>query len=627
MEMAAKPNRLTQEPEASNGRMAGRFRGPAAVLLLGPLALCLSFVNGAAGQSAPPFKVQSLATGQKPLGVAVNWTGSFAGGGFADYVVWVAVANSGDNSVSVFPNLVSHPTVIGGIPSPYSVTSCGTGTDGGRFLVTSPSANSVSLIDARNGRLIATFPVGQQPYAADCTGYVYGQVVVSNYGDSSLSVISVWPDSFGVTKTIPNVPGSRGLHGIVSYPSSTSSIAWVAGTDADVVTKVDLNTGAVIVRLPVRRPTTVYLSPISGAFTIASSFENSIVTLDTAKLLVTETRNVPNPQDLVASRLGGFVSSGVGAPLTWLSSQQSTLSTVTGAVGLAAFDAGTGSRYDRPSSPPSSVLATSPDSNSVYLIQEQEPAPPLPSQFGVADAARFGAAVAPGSLASIFATTGASQSFSAGALPIPVSLGGVSLNVGGSLNLDSTSNKWTYSSAGSVQGRLLFVSPSQINFQVPPGIAVGTSLAVQLTKPDGSSLLTIATFVASAPGIFTLPMNGQGQGAVLNQDNTVNFGTNPARRGSVIQIFATGAGETTPALAAGEAAPASGNPLVLTKVQPTMTIGGKNAKVQFSGMAPGFVGLWQINAEVPADVTPGFAVPLVITAAGATSNTVTIAVQ
>jgi len=44
-------------------------------------------------------------------------------------------------------------------------------------------------------------------------------------------------------------------------------------------------------------------------------------------------------------------------------------------------------------------------------------------------------------------------------------------------------------------------------------------------------------------------------------------------------------------------------------------------------MAPGFVGLWQVNAEVPADVTPGFAVPLVITAAGAQSNTVTIAVQ
>jgi uncharacterized protein (TIGR03437 family) len=65
----------------------------------------------------------------------------------------------------------------------------------------------------------------------------------------------------------------------------------------------------------------------------------------------------------------------------------------------------------------------------------------------------------------------------------------------------------------------------------------------------------------------------------------------------------------------------------MSQVQPTVTIGGKNAKAQFSGMAPGFVGLWQINAEVPADVTPGGAVPLVITAAGAQSNTVTIAVQ
>jgi uncharacterized protein (TIGR03437 family) len=80
-------------------------------------------------------------------------------------------------------------------------------------------------------------------------------------------------------------------------------------------------------------------------------------------------------------------------------------------------------------------------------------------------------------------------------------------------------------------------------------------------------------------------------------------------------------------LAASEAAPAGGNPLVLTKVQPTVTIGGKSAKVQFSGMAPGFVGLWQINAGVPQDVTPGMAVALVITAAGASSNTVTVAVQ
>jgi uncharacterized protein (TIGR03437 family) len=65
----------------------------------------------------------------------------------------------------------------------------------------------------------------------------------------------------------------------------------------------------------------------------------------------------------------------------------------------------------------------------------------------------------------------------------------------------------------------------------------------------------------------------------------------------------------------------------VSQAQPSVTIRDKNAKVLFSGLAPGFVGLWQINAEVPADVTPGMAVPPVITAAGAQSNTVTIAVQ
>ena len=104
--------------------------------------------------------------------------------------------------------------------------------------------------------------------------------------------------------------------------------------------------------------------------------------------------------------------------------------------------------------------------------------------------------------------------------------------------------------------------------------------------------------------------NGSGQATVLNQNNSPNFGTSPAPRGSVIQIFATGAGDTTPQLMPGEPAPASGNPLILTNVQPTVTIGGQAAKVTFSGMAPGYVGLWQINAEVPQNITPGPAVPL-----------------
>jgi uncharacterized protein (TIGR03437 family) len=184
-----------------------------------------------------------------------------------------------------------------------------------------------------------------------------------------------------------------------------------------------------------------------------------------------------------------------------------------------------------------------------------------------------------------------------------------------------------------MEAPLLFVNSSQVNFQIPTGIALGNPIPVQLQRPDGSTLLSNVQVTAVSPGIFSVLMNGQGQGAVLNQDNSQNgspqsiLGAKPAARGSVIQIFATGAGETDPPLLPGEAAPASGTPLVFTRTQPTVTIGGVQATVKFSGMAPGWVGLWQINAEVPANVNPGSAVSMTITAGGLTSNTVTIAVE
>src|ERR1019366_3112510 len=170
-------------------------------------------------------------------------------------------------------------------------------------------------------------------------------------------------------------------------------------------------------------------------------------------------------------------------------------------------------------------------------------------------------------------------------------------NIGGSLTFDTPSNTWVYSSANSIQAPLLFVGPNQVNFQIPPGTPTGAAVPVQLTKPDGSTLLTTLNVTATSPGIFTLSSNGQGQGAVLNFDSSLNgvsqlvAGASPAQRGSVIQIFLTGAGDTNPQLAPGDAAPSDGNPLVFTVVRPSVTIGGINAPVQFSGMGPGEPGV------------------------------------
>jgi len=103
--------------------------------------------------------------------------------------------------------------------------------------------------------------------------------------------------------------------------------------------------------------------------------------------------------------------------------------------------------------------------------------------------------------------------------------------------------------------------------------------------------------------------------------------SNAAMPGStVLQIFCTGLGAVTNQPQTGFPAPSS-NPLAETTTIPTVTIGGVPANVLFSGLAPGFVGEYQVNALVPATTLAGSAVPVAISIGGVTSNTVTIAVQ
>jgi uncharacterized protein (TIGR03437 family) len=112
----------------------------------------------------------------------------------------------------------------------------------------------------------------------------------------------------------------------------------------------------------------------------------------------------------------------------------------------------------------------------------------------------------------------------------------------------------------------------------------------------------------------------------MNQDSSFNSTSNPAPAGSVIQIFATGLGETNPPLPAGEAA--SIQPPYHVPVNPvTVWIDGQRADVQFSGVAPGFAGLFQINAIVPGSGLRGNSAPLQIQVNGKQSNTVTLATK
>jgi len=131
----------------------------------------------------------------------------------------------------------------------------------------------------------------------------------------------------------------------------------------------------------------------------------------------------------------------------------------------------------------------------------------------------------------------------------------------------------------------------------------------------------------SAPGVFTLNASGSGAGAVLNAaDDSVNTAANPVARGDWVSIYATGAGATNPASVDGLLPT---GPSYFPVAGAAVKIGGLPCTLNYAGAAPGYVsGLVQINAQVPAGVTPGANVPLEVTFGDAPAQVgVTVAVK
>jgi uncharacterized protein (TIGR03437 family) len=180
---------------------------------------------------------------------------------------------------------------------------------------------------------------------------------------------------------------------------------------------------------------------------------------------------------------------------------------------------------------------------------------------------------------------------------------------------------------GSTAAPLLYVSATQINAIVPYEV-VGTSTTLKVSYSGATSSGTALQVAGSAPGIFTLNQSGSGPGAILNQDSSINTAANPAARGSIIQIFATGEGQTVPAGITGGINGVNTPTLPKPVGAVTVTVGGVSAQVVYQGAAPGSVaGLFQVNVFVPNSVQSGN-VPVVITVGSVSSpSTATLAVQ
>jgi len=256
------------------------------------------------------------------------------------------------------------------------------------------------------------------------------------------------------------------------------------------------------------------------------------------------------------------------------------------------------------------------------------PVPPTPIDVpvvlprGIVNGASFStdAIVSPGSIASLFgenlaATTAGAEWVSS----IQISSTGTPTH---RLSLP-TALRDTQVLVNGTPAALFYVSPAQINFQMPPNVTGPTAEVVVVS--EGFAGLPASVGVApAAPGIFTTNQQGAGQGAILHVDYTPNSAQNPAEQGSIVSIYCTGLGSTNPEILSGEAAGV--NPLNETVQKPTVLIGGVPAEVLYSGLAPGYVSLYQINARIPRGIA-GTALPIQIQFGERSSNVATIAVR
>ncbi len=253
--------------------------------------------------------------------------------------------------------------------------------------------------------------------------------------------------------------------------------------------------------------------------------------------------------------------------------------------------------------------------NDVSFTVVQSTAKPAIVANGILNAASFkGGPVAPGEIVTIYGT-----------LMGPAEIKTLELTTDRTGITDSLAN--TRVLFDGQPSPMIYTTEKQISAIVPYELQGKTTAKLKVEYQGAQSDEVEVAVAPTAPAIFTQNASGTGLGAVLNQDNSLNTAANAAQRNSIIQIFATGGGQTTPA---GQTGKLAGTPLPQYPAgRVTVRINNIDAPVVYSGAAPGLIqGLIQINARVPATAPIGAAVPIVVRINNVDSPTgVTIAVR
>ena len=239
-----------------------------------------------------------------------------------------------------------------------------------------------------------------------------------------------------------------------------------------------------------------------------------------------------------------------------------------------------------------------------------QPGTPSITSAGVTNAASFQTGIAPGGIVTIFGKNlGAApgQVVNAPGLPWPGQLANTRVTMNGFI--------------APVFQLLNLNGQEQLSVQAPWALSGANSAAVIVSTASGSAASVTVPVLGAHPGIFILDPAASG---ATHADGSLATSTKPAARGEVVILYLTGLGPVTNQPATG--ASASLTALSPTLLIPQLLIGGFNAPVAFSGLAPGYIGLYQINVTVPQVVASGL-VDLTVQVNGVTSNTAKLAIQ
>ncbi len=567
----------------------------APVLLVGETGLLFTGAQGATLASQP------VSVANSGIGT-MNWTASVVNGS------WLSLSSTSGSS-----------TAGASVSSTLGVQAASTGLPQGTYygliqVSASGAANSPQYIGVTLNVLAASAstPVRSYPQGLIFIGAVGGtispQTVSLSTGDAGAVTVTSSVSSTGTWLSASPSSLSLSPSGSLTVNASTASMAAGVYSGTVTLTPSDGSSGQQI---------NAYLILTSGSETHTQSVQPLATSCSPTKLV------------MVLRQLGSNFNSATGWPVAL----EAEVVDNCGNPALAATVIATFSNGDPPLAlaslgngiysatwKPGSAAATT-----VTVLATEFPLPPATIQVngqigansspppaigsgGVVNGASFapGAEVAPGSIVSVFGSNLANSDGNlAPGLPLPKTLANIKLTIGG---LDAP---------------LFYAGKGQVNAQIPFELSSTQTQVVPRAIPaTGAELDGVPEPIVvgtAHPGIFTTTGT---QGAILNVSNQLVDSGNPATALDVIVIFCTGLGAVNPPAQTGQTATSG-----VAVLQPTVTIGGAMAVLQYAGVAPGYVGLYQVNAVVPSGLTTGPAVAVVITQNGVASNAATIAVK